>query len=428
MSKTPNISLFSFSHRNTSLELRDALAFSREDAEQFIPRVRDGLQTEVAVLSTCNRTEFYLFGAPEDLDWQGFSDFVTQTKSFVGDETFCPIHYRGREAARHLFRVAASIESLALGEDQILSQVKETHRQLLDIAGKSPILDRLYQYAIRAGKRVRTETSLCDGAVSISSAAVELSRRIFGDFKKLEIALVGAGETAEGAAEHFKAAGASRFVVVNRGADRGQNLAGKFSGTYRPMEDLESVLKTADIVLFATGSPKPLVDAERIKRVMKARSYRSLTILDISNPRNVEGSVSDESGVFLFNIDDLQQVVRENLKERQREIPRAEAIIEEVLSEWEAWMHTMQVMPTIGEIARFFESVRVQEIEKHRGKLTEDHFAAMEGFSKALCKKLMHNPIQYLRGSVERQTLRPEDIAILREAFGLSSPDDKEDT
>ncbi|QED25827.1 glutamyl-tRNA reductase [Microvenator marinus] len=419
MTKTPEISLFSFSHRNTSLELRDALAFSREETESFIPKVRDELRSEVAVLSTCNRTEFYLFGAPEDLDWQGFSDFVTQTKAVLGGEAVCPIHYRGQEAARHLFRVAASIESLALGEDQILSQVKDTHRQLLEIAGKSPILDRLYQYAIRAGKRVRTETSLCDGAVSISSAAVELTKRIFGDFKEAEVLLVGAGETAEGAAEHFKAAGASRFAVANRGEPRGQALAKRFGGAYKPLSDLESALKTADIALFATGSTSVLLDPAMIKRVMKARSYKSLTLLDISNPRNVDSKVSDESGVFLFNIDDLEQVVRENLRERQKEIPRAEAIIEEVLREWEAWMHTMQVMPTIGEMARFFESLRVQELEKHQGRTSDENYAAMDAFSKALVKKLMHNPISYLRGGVEKQTLRPEDIAVLRDAFGL---------
>lgn len=425
MTKAQDISLFSFSHRNSPLELRDALAFSREDAEAFIPKVRGELHSEVAVLSTCNRTEFYLFGAPQDLDWDGFSDFVAQTKSFMAGEKVCPVHYRGREAARHLFRVAASIESLALGEDQILSQVKETHRQLLEIAGKSPILDRLYQYAIRAGKRVRTETSLCDGAVSISSAAVELARKIFGDFRSLEIGLVGAGETAEGAAEHFKAAGASRFVIINRGAERGQRLAARFSGTYRAAADLEKAMKSVDVLLFATGSPTPLLTPEMLRRVMKARSYKSLFILDISNPRNVDPACADESGVYVFNIDDLQQVVKDNLRERQAEIPRAEAIIEDVLAEWESWMHTMQVMPTIGELGRFFESIRTQEIEKHRGRISDEQFAVMEGFSKALVKKLMHNPVQYLRGSVEHQTLRPEDIAVLRDAFGLSEDKDK---
>lgn len=416
MANLRDISLFSFSHRNTPLEVRDRLVFSAEETAQFVPKVRGELASELAILSTCNRTEFYFFGAPPELDWNSFRPVVGEAKDVA--TTVTPYMYRGREAARHLFRVAASIESIALGEDQILAQVKDVHRQILEVSGKSPVLDRLYQFAIRVGKRVRTETALCDGAVSISSAAVELAKRIFGDFKPLEIVLVGAGETCEGAAEHFHAAGASRFVVVNRGVERGEGLAERFGGTYRPLDELEAALRTADVAVFATGSQVPLATRDLMKRVMKARGYQSIFMIDISNPRNIDPTVGDVSGVFLFNIDDLEQVVRDNLKERQREIPRAEAIIEEALDEWEAWMQTMQVTPTIGDLAKFFEGLRQQELERHRGKMPDEQFATMDAFSKALVKKLLHNPIGFLRTAAD-QGLRPEDLETVRKLFKL---------
>lgn len=417
MGNVRDISLFSFSHRNTPLEVRDKLVFSPQETAEFVPRVKDELGSEVAILSTCNRTEFYFFGAPPHLDWNAFKPVVGEAKNVLR-ENVTPQFARGREAARHLFRVAASIESLALGEDQILAQVKDAHRQILEVSGKSPVLDRLYQAAIRVGKRVRTETALCDGAVSISSAAVELAKRIFGDFRPLEVLLVGAGETCESAAEHFHAAGASNFVVVNRGQLRGEGLAERFSGKYMPLTDLERALKTADVAVFATGSQVPLATRDMMRRVMKARGYQSIFMIDISNPRNVAPDVGDEAGVYLFNIDDLEQVVRDNLKERQREIPKAEVIIEQALDEWEAWMQTMQVTPTISELAKFFEGLRQQELERHRGRLPEEQFATMDAFSKALVKKLLHNPITFLRTAAD-QGLRPEELETVRKLFKL---------
>ncbi len=416
MSTTPDISLFSFSHRNTPLDIRDELAFSAEETAQFVPQVRDQLGAEIAVLSTCNRTEFYLFGAQKS--WDEMSPFVSSLKEIAVRADVSPLQFRGREAARHLFRVAASIESLALGEDQILAQVKDVHRQILDVEGKSPILDRLYQYAIRVGKRIRTETALCAGAVSISSAAVELAKRIFEDFSTLHVVLVGAGETNESAAEHLKAAGATRFTVVNRGEERGQQLAAKFHGTYRPLDQLEETLKIADVMVFATGSPDFLVTKKDLKKAMRDRSYKSLFMIDISNPRNVDPKVSSVSGVFLFNIDDLEAVIKENLTERQKEIPRAEAIIDEVLTEWDTWMQAMKVRPTIAQLAQFFESIRQQELGRQKG-LSEADEELLEQFSKSLVRKLLHNPITFLRSSVEEQNLTPEHIDLVWRLFEL---------
>lgn len=423
MSAVRDIWLVSFSHHNTSIEERDRLAFSPDEVEAFVPSARNVLgDSELAVLSTCNRTEFYGYGGGPP--WEKLGPLVVQQKHLPAETIAHPSEFRGKDAARHLFRVAASIESLALGEDQILSQVKEVHRQILGLPTKSPVLDRLYQFAIRAGKRVRTETTLCDGAVSIASASVELSKRIYGDLSSLEIVLVGAGETAENAAEHFKASGATQFVVANRGAERGKALADRFGGTYRPLDQLLDVCHTADVAVFATGSPDRLLEKREMKAVMKKRGYRSLFLIDISNPRAVDAAVGKLPGVFLYNIDDLDAVIKDNLKSRQKEIPRAEQVIEELVEEWDAWMQTIRVRPTIGGLARIFEAIREEEIQKWGDKYTPEQREAVDAFSKGLVKKLLHNPISYLRSAVEDGTLKPEDVDLVRRLFELDRLDD----
>lgn len=414
-----DIWLLSFSHHNTSIEERDQLVFSPDEVAEFVPRMNTVFgESEVAVLSTCNRTEFYVYGAKTPPTWEALGPLVSQTKA-VTKLSARPAELQGPEVARHLFRVAASMESLALGEDQILGQVKEVHRQILGFSKKSPVLDRLYQFAIRAGKRVRTETTLCDGAVSIASASVELSKRIYGDLSGLEIALVGAGETSENAAEHFKASGATRFVVVNRGEERGRTLADQFHGTYRPMEQLHAALASADIAVFATASQEPLVPESAMKPIMKARSYRELFMLDISSPRNVAPRCGRISGVFLYNIDDLEAVIRDNLKTRQKEIPAAERIVAQMVDEWESWMQTIRVRPTIGELARHFDALREAEVGRFDSKYSEEQREAVEAFSKSLTKKLLHDPIMFLRAGIEDGSLKPEEVDILRRIFGL---------
>jgi glutamyl-tRNA reductase len=424
MAKTPDIALFSFSHHDTSIEDRDALAFSPEDVEVFVPRVSGELGGEVAVLSTCNRTEFYLFGEGDKADWTHILPHVLERKELDLSALERPRALKGTEAARHLFRVAASMESLALGEDQILAQVKSVHEQIVGNSGKSPVLDRLYQFAIRAGKRVRTETSLCDGAVSISSAAVDLSRRIFGDLADNTILLVGAGETSESAAENFRASGATRFLVANRGKERGQALADRFQGRYVPLDELSTALEKADIAVFATGATDYLVTKSDLKRIMRKRKNRSLFLIDISNPRNVEPSCANVSSTFLYNIDDLESVVRENLDQRKAEIPHAERIIEEMVAEWEAWMNQMRVRPTIAALSKRLMGIREQELERYRGKVSDEHLADLEAMSKSLMKKVMHNPIMHMRSSLEDGTLRPEDLDLIWSLFNL---DDLED-
>ncbi|TXD39318.1 glutamyl-tRNA reductase [Lujinxingia vulgaris] len=425
---SPNrLTLISFSHRNATLAERDALAMSAADIAALVPLCRQRWLSEAAVLSTCNRTEIYLYGPTPPTVWEELGPEVARLRGIAPDALPRPLIAYDDDAARHAFRVAASLESLALGENQILAQVKDVHDQVLASSAKSPVLDRLFQFAIRVGKQVRTETALCEGAVSISSAAVDLASKIFGDFNQREILLVGAGETAEAAAMHFEKSGGTKFVVLNRSEERGRLLAEQFKGTYRPLDELEDAIVSAEVAVFATGSPDYLLTHAALKSVMKARKRRPLFLIDISNPRNVDPEVARFDSVFLYNIDDLEHVVAANLATRKDEIPAAEAIIEQMLEQWRAWQQSMAVTPTIASLARYFEEVCTQEIDRHNKRISEQERVMLEEFSRGLVKKLLHNPISYLRSSVANNTLRSEDLNLVLSLYNLQNNDENPD-
>ncbi|QDG54255.1 glutamyl-tRNA reductase [Persicimonas caeni] len=424
MSRSSILKAYTFSYKNTSLEDRDALAFSSENVATFVARVRDELDGEGAVISTCNRTEFYVFGPRANAGWEQVRALVADIKGMRVSQIPQPHGLSGNDAATHIFRVAASLESLALGENQILGQVKDAHEILLGQPVKTPALDRLFQYAVRCGKEVRTETSLCEGTVSISSVAVQLAEKIFGNFAKRQILFIGAGDTAEKAAIHFQEAGAKNFVVVNRSEGKGRAFAHQLGGSYRPLEDIPEACIDADIVLVATGSQDYLVTKKMFKKVMKKRHRRSIFLIDISNPRNIDPAVGDMSGVYLYNMDNLQRVVADNLDARRQEIPAAEKIVAHFVSEWDNWLQSLQVTPTIATLAKYFDAVREQELDRHGGSVDDDDRVMLEEFSKGLIKKLLHHPIMYLRSSVQNNSLTAEDLRVVRSLYNLEDFDD----
>lgn len=426
MSRSTTLNLYSFSHKNTSLEERDTLAFSAEGAAAFAASLLSETGAEASVLSTCNRTEFYVYGPASATDWDHLKARICEAKNLEPSEVPTPFTAKNNDAARHLFRVAASLESLALGENQILGQVKEAHAVLHDVPGKFPTLDRLFQYAERAGKQVRTETRLCEGRVSISSVAVELAEKIFGDFSRRTVLIVGAGDTAEKAAMHFSAAGATDFLVVNRSEDTGRSLAREFDGRYMPLEQLGDAASDADVMLVATGSPEFLVTPTIMKRVVKNR-HEPVFLIDISNPRNIDPAISRLQGVFLYNMDDLQGVVASHMQARKQEVPAAVEIVGHYVSEWDSFMREQQITPTISTLARYFEDIRNQELDRHRGELDEEERNLLEQFSKGLVKKLLHNPIMYLRGALDNETLRSEDLNLVWSLYNLQEFEDDSD-
>ncbi|AWV89562.1 glutamyl-tRNA reductase [Bradymonas sediminis] len=431
MSTANKLIAFSFSHKNTSLKERDRLAFSAEDVAAFMAEVRLQLGSEAAVISTCNRSELYFFGPAAALTWAKVWDAICAVKFGAHDRPAPPSQpphtFEEHEAALHLFRVAASLESIALGENQILSQLKAAHALMLEQPVKCPTLDRLFQFALRCGKEVRTETGLCAGTVSISSVAVRLAEKIFGSFAQRQILIIGAGETAEKAAGHFQGAGAEDFVVVNRSEAKGRALAEKFGGTWRGLNAIAQSCVTADVVLVATGATDFLLTTAIFKDVMKKRHHRSIFLIDISNPRNIDPALAKQSGVFLYNMDDLQSVVADNLDARRQEIPAAEQLVARFVEEWELWAQTLQVTPTIATLARYFDAIREQELERHGGQMSETERVMLEDFSRGLVKKLLHHPIMYLRSSVQEKTFKTEDLRVLRSLYKLQDFEEQPD-
>ncbi|MFB6264530.1 MAG: glutamyl-tRNA reductase [Bradymonadaceae bacterium] len=419
------LQLFRFDQANTSLEERDELALSDDDIRAVLPELRSQLGGEWAVLSTCHRTEFYHFGDP--IEWADLRPLVGELNEDDGSELPDPERMERSSAARHLFRVAASLESVALGENEILGQVHDAHDLLLERSDGSPVLDQLFRFAVRCGKDVRTDTALCEGAVSVSSVAVDLAEKIFGSFDGRTVVLVGAGETAETAAEHFAEAGATDFRVVNRSRSSGERLAGRYGGDYRPLDELDEVLQSADVGLVAVGADEPVVEADLAQRVVRARRQEPLFLIDVSNPRNVAPAAGDLPGVYLYDMDDLESVVEDNLQARRAEIPAAEAVVDDFVDQWESWRQQLQVDPTISTLARYFEDVRQQELARHEGDISEDEMDRLERFSKGLVKKLLHFPITNLRSAVEDNSLSQEQLQTVWSLYNLREFEENSD-
>lgn len=414
------LKLHSFSHQNTDLELRDRLVFSADEIEAFLSEVDRELGVECAVLSTCNRTEFYWFGPESKLNWSDVKPIVANQKSIPEKKLDAPTEKQGLEAARHLFRVTASLESVALGENEILGQVKEAHRMMLEHTMSSTHLDELFQFAVRTGKTVRTETELCAGAVSVSSVAVDLAHKIFGDLSSSQVLVIGAGEMAKKAGQHFVGRSVGEVVVVNRSPETGRKLADILGGTFEPLRDLETPLLESDVAVVATGADEFLVDEEIIERVAQNRS-RPLFLIDISNPRNVAPVCADYPGIYVYNMNDLEQVVESNLEARKSEIPRAEECIEAHLEQWKEQKQSRAVRPTIATLAQYFDKVREDELERVRGDLDKEELDRLDRFSKSLTNKLLHYPIMFLRSAVEDNQLDEEDLQLVWSLYNLDS-------
>jgi len=308
---------------------------------------------------------------------------------------------------------------MVLGENQILSQVKSSYDLILSSGYQFPLLNRLFQEAIRAGKSVRTNTALCQGAVSISLAAVELARKIYSSFEKRKILLVGAGETNELVAIHFKAIGATQFIVANRGVEKRQKLAEKYAAKAISLDHLEDALLEADVVIVATGSQHYLIDFALMQRVIKLRNHRSLLMVDISSPRNVDPAVSKLDEIFLYDIDHLKNVIAENLEKRRGEIPHAKELIATVNKDYSTWLKSLDVVPTISKLAGYFNQIRQQELEKFVNKTEDREFEHLEQLSKSIVKKLLHYPILNLREMANGQKLDMSKINTIWEIFRL---------
>ena len=417
--------LLGINHHTAPVSLRERLDFSKRDLSETLAALSTRPAcSEAVVLSTCNRVELYVRC---DNPSHARAELTSFLSDFHGvDPAALTPHLYGlasNEAAQHLFRVAAGLDSLVVGEPQILGQVKEAYTTASELGCTGSLLNKLFHCSFAAGKRVRSETELGEGAVSVSYAAVALARKIFGSLTEHDVLLVGAGEMSELTAVHLRAQQVRRIVVTNRTAAQADALAGKIGGEALPWSEIQQVLATTDVVVSATGSPEPIITRSQVEAVMRARRNRPLFIMDIAVPRDVEASAGTIEQVFLYNIDDLQAIVSENLARRSAQIKQAEVIVAEEVSGFMTWLRSRRAVPTVVALRQRFEMIRQAELKRLEPKLASlapGDRARVEDVTRLIVEKLLSTPTERLKELSNAETVHMYGRA-LNQLFDLDS-------
>jgi len=394
-------------HRTAPIELRERLALARGEHADAL-RALASHAGEAVVLSTCNRTELYLAmpeGVADDAVAYGLEMMAARLGMSPAEAARHFYVHNDRDAAEHLFRVAAGLDSMILGEPQIQGQVREAYGTAREAAGPEgpvvgPALNRLFQTALSVGGRVRSETGLGIGAASVSSAAVELAKKIFGSLKGRRALVLGAGEMSEVTLECLRSEGVRSTIVANRTWDRAKELAERWGGEAIHWDGFAAALPQVDIVVCSTAAPHPVLTRERLRAALPQGATRPLCILDIAVPRDVEPGVGNEPGVFLYDIDDLQQIVDDSLGRRRAELPAAESIVAEGVEEFWAWYASLAVVPTIRALREHGERMRKDETERvlrQLAHLSDQDRQAVDALTRSILNKLLHAPTVRLR-------------------------------
>ena len=397
----------SLNHHCTSMELRERVAFAREEAIDFLQRLCAPTESEGVILSTCNRTEIYATGSPgeEPTPWQPALELLHADRGFE-PVLSPPNHWRDEGAAvvRHLLRVSAGLESQVLGETEILGQVR-TALSWADEAGTcGRRMRRLWERAIGVGKRVRAETLLGDGALSHAAAAFELARKVFGPLERHRILVVGTGEIGALALERLRGSRTAGLTLINRTRERAEEMAaahregGGGPVEVRPFEQLEASVIDADVVLTSTAAGEPILDHGMMRRIRAERGgRRPLLLLDLALPRAVDPRAGEIDGVYLKNLDDLAAVIRSNEAQRRDEVPKAEALVQRGTDAYLDWLRGLSVEPTVRDLRDRFERVRREELEELRPGLDAEAFARLDAATRRLIARLLHAPSANLR-------------------------------
>jgi glutamyl-tRNA reductase len=418
--------LVGISHRTAPVEVRERLDFQARGVEGALRALtgRASVQ-EAVVLSTCNRAEVYAVCDATDAAGPEIVSFVAGFHELDVSDVRPHVYERtDLDAARHLFRVAAGLDSLVVGEPQILGQVKSAHAAGNTAQTVGPVLNRLFHSSFGAGKRVRTETALGAGAVSVSFAAVSLARKIFGELTGRTVLVIGAGEMGKLTAQHMRSQGAHRVTIVSRTLARAARTAEAIGGaSAAPWDALDSALNASDIVITATGAAAPILTKARIETTMRSRRNRPLFIIDIAMPRDVEPAAGEIEQVFLYNIDDLRATVAENMARRASEIARAEAIVSEEIDKFGSWLRSRGVIPTVVALRQRFESIRKSELQRLDFKLSglpPDARARVDEVTRLLVEKLLLTPTEHLKALADGDTAGTY-AEVLTRVFGLQA-------
>ncbi len=424
-----NLVLVGVNHKTAPVELREKLCSLMPEAAvaygrlQALPEIQ-----EVLCYNTCNRVEVLCVTEDAEATVQRLKMFFAETPEIPPAELESSLYvHLDSDAVKHMFRVAASLDALVVGEPQILGQVKEAYRQATQARATGAVLNRLLHKTFSVAKKVRTETGIGDHAVSVSFAAVSLGKKIFGELRGKTALLVGAGEMAELALEHLKRQGVARFIVANRTLERGVKLAQRFGGQAVALEELEEQLLAADILISSTGADAYLLTQGQVRAAMRRRKQRPLFLIDIAVPRDLDPAINDLDNVYLYNIDDLKEVVEHNVERRQEEAVKAERLVTEETLKFMDWLATLAAFPTIIALKEKALTICQGEMKKtlaQLGPLTPEQTQALEVLTQAITAKLLHGPIIYLKDNHHRKR-SSQELDLIRRIFSLD-PDRQE--
>ncbi len=415
------LALVGISHKTAPVEIRERLAFNSEALRSALTALVGRQEiTEAIILSTCNRVEV----VAESPDDRLIREFLCEFHQIPHDSVSKHFYsFRNADAIRHVFRVAASLDSMMIGEPQILGQVKEAYRIAADAGTVGMHLSALMNRAFAVAKKVRSETGISQSAVSISYAAVELARKIFGDLAGKTVMIIGASKMGELAAKHLKRAGVSSVLVTNRTFERAVELAKVFEGAAVPFEHFTDHMDRADIVISSTGAPHFIIGRSLAEQIIYRRKNKPMFFIDIAVPRDIDPTVNEIGNAFVYDIDDLQQVIDANLKERMKEASRAEEIVDSEVQAFCLKMQSREVVPTIVQLRDTLERLRRDEIERNRRHLRDlspEQQAAVDQITKSIVNKILHSPIEQLK-EMAHNPQGPDFADLIRKIFNIKS-------
>ena len=421
------LALAGINHRTAPVELREKLALRSDEIPAALAQLQAFGAKEVVILSTCNRVE--VTAAVDDaFTPEVLLELILSKESGLGFSSLKPhlYVYEGKDAIRHLFRVASSLDSMIVGEPQILGQLKQSYLQARDQGAVGTLLDAVLTRAFNVAKRIRTETEIGQSAVSISYAAVELAREIFGSLAKKRVLVIGAGKMSEGAARHLLRAGAEEIFITNRTPERAREVAALFRGEVLPYDAFASRLGSMDIVITSSAAPGFVLGPEVVRRAIETRKNEPMFLIDIAVPRNIDPAVNQLEHAFLYDIDDLQRLTERNLRTRQDVAQQAEGIVADEVTRLEARLRERDVAPTIVSLQEQLESIRRDVLGRYRsklGSLSINQEEALESLTRALVNKIAHGPISEMRQQAGLKAAEPaqeaELVSAVRRMFRL---------
>jgi glutamyl-tRNA reductase len=425
-----NFILLGVNHKSTPVEIREQIALSGGYEEPLTALKKIAGLREYFLLSTCNRVELLLVADPvSDIEDRVINFLFGDRMAREEANRYLYLHY-GQEAVHHLFMVAASLDSMVVGEAQILGQLKEAYRHAAGFGCTGPLLNKLLHKAFSVAKRVRSETAIGSSAVSISYAAVQLAKKIFGNLKDKRVLLIGAGEMAELAAEHLVGQGVAEVIVANRTLARAVDLAKRFHGKAVSIGELVAQLKHVDIIISSTGATDIILHKEEVKSVMRARMNSPLFFIDIAVPRDLDPRLIEIDNVYLYDIDDLSSVVEMNKSERDKEAVKASRIVDEETLKFQRWYQGVAVTPTIQALKRKMDAIALGELDRTLSKMpqiTDVDRKTLVRMTEAMVAKILHDPLMYLKSeSCAGRDNSDLKITVVRELFDLTKEENEQ--